>query len=595
MYNALRYSNRELTAFDWGWGSTISSSLVPFRDNTENLVMSVVDAIIAEIGKNKVKARPQTKNASFKLRRAAKKLDRFLYGEAKRLDLWERAKMALHDACWGEVGAVVGDICDDGIVFERVFPDELIIDNDACFSEPTPIEVIRRRAMPLAEVLGRWGKFLTEEERELLAEDARADVRWTESRTPGPSYLIVTESHRLPVGSGEDMEPGRHAVGTRSVTLKDEPWDESWLPYRFFHWMRPLAGFFCPSAVEQADPYQRRLDEINAVIRDAQDLMARPRIWLPLGSKLQQTHFDNRIGRVLTSALKPEPLTWSAIPAELYNERERLVRTCFEYFGLTQLSAQGKLPQSARLDSSEALREYNTIQDNRLADLAQRYEAYQRELYCLIIDLSERAYKKGKRFKTTWVGGRRVEEVNWADIDLERDRYVIQIEPASVMPETPAARVDFIMKLAQSGMVSREEVLMMLQSGDIQREVGVFIAELEDGERVMELIESGDYEPPSGIQGLIRLIPRIRAHALNLRCEYPDVDQDILDNFELWLASAQWILDTAAEEQTQAPSMGMPSTPGMPPAPGGLPAGMPGGPGPGAMPGGAMSPPQVPM
>lgn len=575
LYNALRYSNRELSAFDWGWGRTVTASMVPYRDTTENLHLSVVDTMVSEIGKNKVKARPQTKNASFKLYRAAKKLDRYLYGEAVRLNFWEIAKGAFHDACWGEVGVVYGEWGPDGVCLERVFPDEFVVDNDSCQAETRPPEVFRRKAVHVESVIAKWK--LPEDKAERLREEARKDERWLVDRRPGPGWIIVTEGHRLAFGG----EPGRHVIGTYSTTIWEEEWKHPWFPYRWFHWMRPLSGFFCPSAVEQVDPYQKRLDEINSVIRDAQDLMARPRIWVPLGSKIQTTAFDNRIGRVITSAVKPEPMTWSAASPELYQERDRLVRTCFEYFGLTQLAAQGKLPQSARLDSSEALREYNTIQDNRLADLAQRYEEFQKDLYHLIIDLSEAAHAEGHSLKTTWVGGRRVEEVNWKDVDFSKDRYVIQVEASSTMPETPAARMDYAVKLASSGMLSREELLLVMKSGDVDKQVSLLIAEVEDIDNTIDELESGRFRPPSGIQGLVRGVPRVRARALQLRCEYPDIDKSILADFELWVIHATWLMDNASSAPTQAPGnpMGMPQAPGPqgPPIPGPQ-AGMPPGP-----------------
>jgi hypothetical protein len=571
LYNALRYSNRELAAFDWGWGRYLSSSLVPYRENAENLILSIIDTMVATVGKNKVKARPLTKNASFKLRRVSRKLDRYLYGEAKRLDFWELAKDAFRDACWGEIGTVFGYYDPrEGVCLERVFPDEMIVDNTLCPSDLTPPVQVRRRPMHIDTLLDMWGDRLTQEQKDLLIEDSRTNQGWTSERAPAPGWLIVLEGFRQKYGD----KPGRHVVGTHSVTILDEEWKYSWMPFVHFHWMRPPSGFYCPSACEQADPYQKRLDEINSVIRDAQDLMARPRIWLQTGGKLQLTQLDNRIGRVLQSSVEPKPLVWSAVSPELYNERERQVRIAYEYFGLTQLSAQGKLPAGARLDSSEALNEYNQIQDDRLADIAQRYERFQLAMYNLIINLSERAAKDGENLKTTWVAGRRVQEINWKDVDFDKDRYVIHIEPASTMSESSAAQKDLVMKLASSQVLSRDQLLMMLDTPDLEREVSLMVAAAEDIERTAEILEDGDYEPPSPLQDLVKGVQRIHYIYLRLKTDYDDVPESVLESMERWIRHAMWIMQTGADQAKEAQDPGTSAPQVMPPQQGGMPTQM---------------------
>lgn len=577
LYNALRYSNRELAAFDWGWGRYLSSSLVPYRENAENLILSIIDTMVATVGKNKVKARPLTKNASFKLRRMARKLDRYLYGEAKRLDFWELAKDAFRDACWGEVGTVFGYYDPkEGVCLERVFPDEMIVDNTLCPSDIVPPIQVRRRPMHIDSLFDMWGDRLTQEQKDLLINDSRLNQGWTSERAPAPGWLIVTEGYRAKYGN----KPGAHVVGTHSVTILEEEWKYSWLPYVHFHWMRPPSGFYCPSACEQADPYQKRLDEINSVIRDAQDLMARPRIWLQTGGKLQLTQLDNRIGRVLQSAVEPKPLVWSAVSPELYNERERQVRIAYEYFGLTQLSAQGKLPAGARLDSSEALNEYNQIQDDRLADIAQRYERFQLAMYNLVINLSEKAAKDGHQLKTTWVAGRRVQEINWKDVDFDKDRYVIHIEPASTMVESSAAQKDLVMKLASSQVLSRDQLLMLMDTPDLEREVSLQVAASEDIERTAEMLEDGNYEAPSPLQDLVKGVQRIHYIYLRLKTDYDDVPDEVLENMERWIRHANWIIKTGVDQAKAAEDPGtgdpMQQMQQQPMQPGGMPqAGMP--------------------
>lgn len=576
LFNALKYSNRQIAAFDWGWGRQISTQLTPYEEGVENLVISTGEALVASIGKNKVKAKPLTKRASFKLRRASRKLDRFLYAEAKRIDFWEKHKQGYEDAYWGEVGAIYWSYEKGrGVECERVFPDELVVDNTQCQAEANPIEIIRRRAVHVESIIEKWG--VTPDVAEALRLEAKQGTGsgWVSERSPGPGWIVVCEGHRLRCGAC----PGRHTIGTHTITLVDDPWDVDWLPYTFYHYAKPVSGFYNRSGVEQAWPYQRRLNEVNACIRDAQDLMCRPRLWLPFGSKIDVKELTNRVGKMINSAVEPKPLIWPAIPPEFYNERERVKSSCREDFGLTQLSADGKLPQGARLDSSEALREYNAIQDDRMVDSAQRYEAFQAAGYQMMINLSEKAAAAGEVLKTTWVAGKRVEEINWKDIDFSKDRYSISIEPASVVNESSAARMDDAAKLVQSGIITPEEYLSLKQTPDSERLISLKVAAHEDLEKTVEMLEDGHYRPPSPLQDLVNGIPMLHYHLLMLTTEYDDVDQSVKDAFMLWIMQAKWVMETGAQKsENMAPAA---SDMVAPPEAGGpmMPAGpMPGGP-----------------
>jgi hypothetical protein len=574
LFNALQYGNREITGFDWGWGNQRHTSLTPDSEGIDSVVVSVVEALIAEVGKTKVKARPKTKKASFKLRRASRKLDRYLYAEAKRIDFWEKCKQGFEDSAWAEVGALYwgweskGD--DAGVYAERVFPDELIVNNDECYSEPNPVSVQRRRCLHIDEVLAAFGSRLTKDQIGQLKVEANrsVDSGWIAQRGPGPGFLVVVEGHRRPVGA----TPGRHVIGTSTLTILDEPWNEDWFPYTFFHFSKPVSGFYCKSAVERAWPWQKRLNKLNAAIEDAQDLACRMRIWAPTGGKIDIKELTNRMGKVIHSAIEPKTLNWQTNVAELYEERRRCKEECFADFGLTQMAAQGKLPPGTRLDSARAINEYAEMPANRLVDLAQRYERFQLAGYDMMVRISELAHAQGKKLKTTWVAGKRVEEIEWDDIDYSRDRYVLQVEPSSTFNETLAAHTDDMDKLVQAGIITPEEYLSQRATPDTEKLISLRIAGTENLFHSIEQIESGKYVPPSPLQDLVSGVQLFHFHYLDLPSEYDDVPESVLNNLQLWVMQAKWILEMGANFSSQGSevaSQGMAPGPGMPPGPGG--------------------------
>jgi hypothetical protein len=337
LWNARLYSNRELSAFDWGHGVFYNTSLTPVSLLGENLCMTVVDTMVSMIAKNRVKATVVPRGASYKKYRQAKRLDKWLYGEFVRLRVWERTARVFKDACVFGVGGLRVDVEDGKPVVRRVFPDDIIVDQQEAAADPDGhfCHLYERRCRRIEDVEAEYGL-------DAGTISVSAHTEYLGYRSPGRGWCIVVEGYHLGYGG----TPGRRVVAVDGgVLLLDEPWEHPCFPYVFFHFDTPLSGFYWPGAVERALPYQIRLNEINEVIRDAQDLMARPRVLVAEGSRVNPADIDNLTARIIKyTGIKPEALTWEAVSPELYAERDREVRSCFEQFGLPALVAQGKLP-----------------------------------------------------------------------------------------------------------------------------------------------------------------------------------------------------------------------------------------------------------
>lgn len=590
LYAAQLYSNRELAAFDWGNSALHRTSLAPVSRTGENLVLMVVDTLVAQIGKNRPKARPQTRGASWRLRQQAKKLDKFLYGEFIRNRVYEKGKVAFRDACIFGFGALY--VCMDGerLHVERVFPDELIIDQMEVVAAGKPRHVYRRRVLPCEVVAATWGDGSQELIDELETISKTSD--YLEYRSVGKGYVVVVEGWQV-AGNGK---PGKYVAACQNKLLKESEWELECAPFVVYNWQHPLSGWYSPSAVEQILPYQIRLNELNEVIRDAQDLMGRPRIFVAEGSKVSPMDLDNTVARIIKyTGIKPEPATWPAISAELYNERDRLVRICLEQFGVSALASKVTPPSQARFDSSAAFREFNAIQDDRLSDPAQRFERFYLDLAEMMIRVIRAS---GSNPQTTWVsGGKRggVETIHWEEVDMDEHAYVLQLEATSVFDSTPAALRDELEKQMAMGLITPEEYRLQLSHPDDQSALSLAAAAAEDIERVIDMLENGEYESPTPVQDLVQGVQKVSLAALRLK-KFEDVDPEIELNFLNWLTEARNILsigeETVPTQDTSAAVPGLATPPtemmaGMDPMMmgGGVPGpGMPMAPGPAAVP-----------
>lgn len=573
LWSAQLYSNRLLPAFDWGSGNLQRASMSPMTQTGENAVSRVVDALVSQLGKNRPKPKPQARGASFRVRQSIKKLDKFLYGEFQRNRLYATTKQIFRDSLVFSFGCLkisVDDTEDHGarVCYERVFPDEILVDQMEIVACGKIRHFYRRRVLPVEMVASTYG--VDEEE---LAEEANASFTYLDSRPVGKGWMVVVEGYQLASGKS----PGRWMVATNRRVLDEGVWEHEWLPYLFYSYNVPLAGFYAPSVVEQCVPYQIRLNEINEVIRDAQDLMGRPRVLVAEGSRVNPMEVDNVIGRFIKyTGIKPEAITWQAVNAELYNERDRCLLQCLEQFGLNQMTSGAKPPQGARFDSSKAFREFNAIQDDRLSDPAQRFEELHMDIATRTIDVIAAS---GKNPQTVWYSGwkkSKAETLDWESIKHEKDSYVMTMEPVSIFSMSPAAATDELEKQLAMGLITPEQYRAELSDMDMESLYSLQAAAAEDLNRVQMLLEAGEFENPTPQQDLVTGITQMTLAGLALK-KYEDDDDavslaDVQLNIVNWTTLAQAIVEqgttqTAATLPTPQDQAMAGAMPGMPPGP----------------------------
>jgi hypothetical protein len=544
------YSNREIAAFDWGSGQMVKASMAPISRTGENLAARVVDTMTAQIGKNRPKPKPVARGATFTLRQQVRKLDKFLYGEWQRNRVYSLTKQAFRDASifgFGCVKVTVEGTEDNArVCYERVFPDEILVDQMEIVACGKIRHFYRRRVLPIEVIQSTYG--LSDRAAAELSDES-GSFSYLDYRPIGKGWALVVEGYQLASGK----HPGRWMVATNNKVLDEGEWRGEWLPYVFYHSQMPLAGFYAPSLVEQVLPYQIRLNEINEVIRDAQELMGRPRILIAEGSRVNAMEVDNTVGRFIKyTGIKPEAVVWPAINAELYNERDRLVRTCLEQFGLSQMASSAAPPPSARFDSSAAFREFNAIQDDRLSDPAQRFEEFHLDL----ADVTIRAVKaSGKNVKTVWYSGwkqSKAEEIDWSSIDLDENSFTMTMEATSLFSMSPSAARDEIEKQLAQGLLTPEQYRLELSGLDTETVYTIQAASANDLNRVQELLETGEFEAPIPEQDLVSGISQMTMAMLDLN-RYKDVPDATRLGFINWIALAKDLAQRGTDESGTLP------------------------------------------
>jgi hypothetical protein len=546
LFCAKLYTNRQLACLTWGTHSEEEGSYGPLSMRTENLIANAVDTATALIGRQRPKATPVAKDADFCIEQLAKRLDQWLYAEFKKQDVYTKMQRAFNDACWAQVAALYVGVDGDEIYTERVMPDELVVDQRECAGNSEPIQIHRRRLMSKVVLEALYPDFKPE-----IRDAGKSE--YTSYRKPGHEMIVVIESWKLSLG-GEDK--GRHSVVIEGATLFDEEYDRDCFPFVFLRWHRLPTGFYGRSLVEEGAPFQLRHNELNRVIQLSQDLMCVPRIFVEGGSSIVKSQFDDEVGRVLHYRGKvPEAMTWQGASAELYNQREANKVALFESIGISRMSAQAKVPDGVRFDSSKALREANFKENERFQVQAAMLEDAYMEVAKHFLYHGKKLYT-GRKPSKSWQERSLLDEIDWEKLGEPGQMYELQLEASSLNNMTPAARKEQLDEWANNGLITPDEYKGLLGHPDMEEAISLFSASVDDIKKTDQLIAEGKRPQPDPLQNLTFGIPYIHKTYLKRKSQV-NVPEEVLEDYRHWIVEAQAIMEGEQQAQTNMDEMAM--------------------------------------
>lgn len=564
--NARLYSNREPMMFQWN--STLISSVRPLTPNKDNVVQAVVDTLVARIGSMKPKATIYTRGADFDAYLRGRQLDKYLWGQFQWLKIHRLGRLVFRDSLVYGTGFLKLYIDENKeIAAERINPDEVIVDQRECVSDLEPQQMHHRRLMSRAALI----KKFPQHKATIQACQTRDDWSYTSYRSPADEQIVVIETWR----------PGsEHAICIENCTLLSEKFEAKRAPLIPLRWSDALSGFYGRSVVSDLVGYQTDLNKLAQVISIGQEAMCVPRVFLKQGSDILDTQFDNEIGKIIRmrGLEVPEATTWNAFNPEIYNERERLWTRAHESQGVSQMASMNKLPTQARLDSSDALREYNAINDERFNDRVQGLEEWYLTVAEGIVNLSKELYTKFKvSSKAMWRSANLVAQIDWSECDLDRDKYIMHISASSVLNMTPAARKDRLAFWLDRQLITPEQFKAWSGEPDLealaQLESASHDAVLADIDSMLRGKTDKTPDPQMNLAYCIKIVNGTYLHIRSL-----GAPEKILTIFRVWLLTAEALLN----QPVPGDSVGMDPAMMMDPAAMGAPgmwAGDPGAPG----------------
>lgn len=453
---------------------------------TYNVCQSVVDTITSKIGKNKPRPMFLTSGGDYKLQRKAKKLDKFSEGVFYENHISDLAPLVFRDGCVFGDGFVHVFAKDGRVKFERVLASEMYMDwVDGFYGDPRQLHRVKNiDRLVLMEAFPN--------KRSLISTANSATGTDTGVPQNIADQVTVVESWHLP--SGINAKDGLHTISIPEGELFSEPWDKSNFPFARFSWSPRLYGPYGQGLVEQVQNIQLEINKILWVIQRSFHLAGSFKILIENGSKIVKEHLNNDIGAIVSySGVPPQYIVPQIVASELYQHLQTLKNSAYEQSGISQLSAVAQKPPG--LNSGKALREYNDIESDRFMTIGHAYEEFHMQLTRLTIDTAKEIFDTDKKLTVKVPGAKFIQSIDWKDVDLDDDEYILKMYPVSAFAKEPSARFQQVQEQAQVGWYSQRTARKLMDFPDLEQ-VDELASSMENYlNEILEKIVDGDGSP----------------------------------------------------------------------------------------------------
>lgn len=483
---------------------------------TLNVVKSCVDTIFARIAKSIPRPVFLTDGGTWSQQKKARRLEKFVAGIFYQTKFARIARVIFRDSeIFGKGIVKIVEDAKKRIRIERVFPDEIVVDPmETVYGEPRQIYQIRVVSKDV--LIGMFPGHKVEIEASTPSAFGQTDQLMIDSA----SLVHVIESWHLPSTVPPDVKvdatdptyaaalmeghDGRHSICINGKTLLFEAWRDDYFPFSFLDWSPPVLGFWPKGLPIELRGIQYEINRILRNIQDSVDFCV-PKMLVHNSANVVLSHLDDIIGGIIKWGGEHPPTlqAWAAIPQQLLEHVDRLVRQAYEISGVSQLSAASKKPSG--LESGAALREYDDIQSERFAIPGVGLEEFVVDVSVQVIRLAKKiADRDGDYAVNAPQRKRTMLKIKWSEIDLDEADFVTEIFPASALPRDPAGRLAMVQDFINLNLLDKEDVPRLLNFPDLEAVNELNEASAEFTNMQMEaMIDRSEAQSPEPYQNLV--------------------------------------------------------------------------------------------
>lgn len=529
----------------------VSSSLPENYSVTYNVVKSCVDTVAAKIAQDKPRPRILTEAGDNEQQTRAKNLTKYLDGVFLSAQTYTQAAQAFKDSAVFGTGIlkVLVD-ANNNIKTERVLVNEIVVDDlEGSYADPQSMYQVKYVSK---YTLMQQYPHLKNEIASAGSDDPDDSKR---ARVKTVDMVKVYEGWHL----GENP---RHLIALDDVPLINEPWKINGFPFAIVRYNNSIASFYGIGVAEELMGTQLEINKILRDIQRAQNLIAVPRVLMEYNSKVVAGHLNNEMGSAIKyQGTKPDFFTPTAMNNEIYSHVKWLIQTAYEKVGISQLSATSKKPGG--LDSGKALREYQDIESERFTLTQDNYKNFFLDIGHLIINISRALYKDKSSIPVKVDGRRFIETIDWKNVSLDDDKYIMKMYSSNLFPTQPAAKIQKIEEYVRAGWISRESAIDLFDFPDVEAWETLETSNKAYMDKIIgDILGEGKYTPPEPEMQLLDDINIMKkAYIDALRA---NISQDRAELFLRWIEQAAGMLPPPPPAAT--PMVVGPASPELAPA-----------------------------
>jgi hypothetical protein len=441
--------------------SPVMGTSAPVEVSPWNVLRAVVNTAHAMLARSKIRGRFLTTNGTQDQKRRAKAATQWLDGWSAEAELHEIAGQCLRDAEVCRFGVAALEEHDHRVTLERVMPGEIRFDYMSA-RNGKPKTIFRQRPMSKGVLLAKFPN--------MAATILAADTIATES---GGTTDMVLVREAYSVKSSKKSDDGWHGIVIESkagARLLMEKWEKTWHPYIFFIWERFLMGLGGTSLAAYLEPMQTELNHMQWVKRKARKLFGRPKIGVERGSNIVDAQLTNDIaGKIEFTNKPPVPLVWPYLPEQFFRDEDKLIANMYNFAGISQNASEGNKAPGA--ESGVAQREAMESQNLRLQVYAQTaWENPHVTIFNRAVEMAADIVAAGHSYEVEAEGQRGIEVLDFKKVIADLKKKKVTIYPTGFLPLTPAARLDFILKMLESQLWDVDRARAAMSDLDVDSE-----------------------------------------------------------------------------------------------------------------------------
>jgi hypothetical protein len=294
----------------------------------------------------------------------------------------------------------------------------------------------RRKYIDRGVLLAAFGKGKNNAAKAEAIEAAQAADPTGDGNT---NLIEVYEAWHL--RSSPEAKDGWHVISlprsaAGDATLLLEEYKRDYHPIILFRWDPALAGPYGRSAAEILLPIQVAVNTQLDKIARCQHLAAVPRTWVHVNSKVSKASITNAPAGTYyfsgTAGPAGDPDGPRRSTPRATSSWSRHYEKAFALYGVNTSVAAGQ--KEAGTTSAVAIREALDVQTARFAVLSQRWEQLHMDIARAAIDTAKDIYQDNEAMQVSAPGTALLETIDWKDVDMEEDAWIIQPYPASLLP-----------------------------------------------------------------------------------------------------------------------------------------------------------------